>query len=60
LHQNIEPDYQVQFVELLAYSFEGSEENVINFIEIFTAGCIEISGRNICLLSLLEKLIIKE
>jgi hypothetical protein len=47
-------------VELLAYSFEGLEENVSEFIDIFTEGCIEFSGRNIQLLPLLEKLIIRE
>jgi hypothetical protein len=47
-------------VEILAYSFEGLEENVFDFIDIFTEGCIEFSGRNIQLLALLQKLIIKE
>jgi hypothetical protein len=44
----------------LAYSFEGLEEHVSDFIEIFTEGCIEFSGRNIQLLPLLQKLIAKE
>lgn len=40
LQKNINPHYQIQFVELLAYSFECDQQNFLEFIDIFIQGCI--------------------